>query len=68
MMGHVVIVGIGNMGSAIAERLLSRGHRVTVYNRTRDTCLPLEAKGARIADDLSNALTDSQVVISVLYD
>ena len=28
-------VGLGVMGGRMADRLLSRGHRVTGYNRTR---------------------------------
>jgi 3-hydroxyisobutyrate dehydrogenase-like beta-hydroxyacid dehydrogenase len=31
---HVCVVGIGDMGSALAEVLLDKGHKVTVWNRT----------------------------------
>jgi 3-hydroxyisobutyrate dehydrogenase-like beta-hydroxyacid dehydrogenase len=30
------IAGTGRMGTAIALRLLDKGHEVTVWNRTRD--------------------------------
>jgi 3-hydroxyisobutyrate dehydrogenase-like beta-hydroxyacid dehydrogenase len=31
----VGFIGLGNMGAAMARNLLKTGHRVTVYNRTR---------------------------------
>ncbi len=31
---HVCVIGLGNMGSALAEALITSGHRVTVWNRT----------------------------------
>lgn len=43
-------IGAGRMGSAITRRLLAAGHRVAVYNRTRDKALPLEEAGAVLVD------------------
>lgn len=40
----------GRMGFAMAKRLLTAGHDVTVYNRTRSKVEPLAALGAKIAD------------------
>ncbi len=31
---NVCVIGLGNMGSALAEALLISDHRVTVWNRT----------------------------------
>ncbi|MDQ2079246.1 NAD(P)-dependent oxidoreductase [Xanthobacteraceae bacterium Astr-EGSB] len=50
-------IGAGRMGSAMAERLVRAGHRVSVWNRTRAKAEPLAALGARAVDkptDLSS--------------
>ena len=38
--------GLGAMGTAIAERLLAQGHRLTVWNRTTDRAAALVTRGA----------------------
>ena len=43
-------IGIGRMGFPMAERLLRAGHKVHVWNRTRDKAEPLAAKGAILID------------------
>ena len=43
---HVCVIGLGDMGSALAEALLANGHRVTVWNRTASKCGPLAEAGA----------------------
>ena len=43
-------IGAGRMGATMAHRLVSAGHDVLVYNRTRAKCEPLAARGARVAD------------------
>ena len=42
----VSVIGIGNMGSALAEALIANGHRVTVWNRTAAKCEALADAGA----------------------
>lgn len=46
---NIGIIGTGLMGSPIALRLLSAGHKVWVYNRTPDRLKPLELAGARVS-------------------
>ena len=42
------IAGTGRMGTAIALRLLDKGHEVTVWNRTRDkTAAAASCRGPR---------------------
>jgi len=43
-------MGMGIMGSAMAGRLVDAGFPVTVWNRSRDKCASLEAKGAKVAE------------------
>ncbi len=43
---RVSVLGLGLMGSALAEALLNAGHKVTVWNRTPTKAKPLTTKGA----------------------
>jgi 3-hydroxyisobutyrate dehydrogenase len=43
-------IGMGRMGYPMAERLLSAGYKVHVWNRTRTKADPLAKKGAVIVD------------------
>ncbi len=61
----VGVVGLGLLGSAIAERLLGGGFRVFVYNRTRSKAEPLIQKGAVWSD---NPLDECERVIFSLYN
>ena len=54
----IAVVGVGIMGSAIARRLIDRGHRVTVFDLDRskvDALLPLGAMAATTAADAARA-------------
>jgi 3-hydroxyisobutyrate dehydrogenase len=45
----IAFLGTGLMGRPMAERLLSSGHLLVVYNRTREKAEPLAAAGAELA-------------------
>ncbi|AUV49990.1 NAD(P)-dependent oxidoreductase [Bordetella bronchiseptica] len=47
---HLGFVGIGRMGTPIAERLLEAGYTLTVYDTQAPALQALAAKGAHIAD------------------
>jgi 3-hydroxyisobutyrate dehydrogenase len=49
-MANLGFVGLGVMGSLFAERLLSKRHAVTGYNRTRAKAEPLIERGMKWAD------------------
>ena len=49
-MANLGFIGLGLMGSRIVKRLLSAGHQVSGYNRTRAKAEPLAAQGAVVAD------------------
>ena len=49
-MANVGYIGLGVMGSRMAARLLSRGHTVTGYNRTRSKAQALVGDGLRVAN------------------
>ena len=46
----VAMIGLGNMGSALAEALLANGYKLTVWNRTTSKAAPLGEAGAEVAD------------------
>jgi 3-hydroxyisobutyrate dehydrogenase-like beta-hydroxyacid dehydrogenase len=64
---EIGVIGLGQMGSAIARRLIGAGHRVTVYNRTRARAEALEVAGAVVADRPVGAST-GDAVITMLAD
>ena len=48
-MANLGYIGLGMMGGRVATRLLSKGHRVTGYNRTRSKAEKLVASGLDVA-------------------
>ncbi|RMH31621.1 MAG: NAD(P)-dependent oxidoreductase [Nitrospirae bacterium] len=62
------LIGTGLMGRPMAERLLERGHMVTVFNRTRSKAEPLRAMGASIAETPEEAIAASSSTILMLAD
>ncbi|WP_411109172.1 NAD(P)-dependent oxidoreductase [Streptomyces sp. c-19] len=70
MTGHhrppVTVVGLGSMGSALAEAFIDAGHRTTVWNRTASKAVPLVAKGAVHARTTAEAVAASPLVIACL--
>ena len=56
------------MGSGMARNLLRAGHRVTVYNRSREKAEALAADGASIAGSPAEACRDSEAALTMLAD
>jgi 3-hydroxyisobutyrate dehydrogenase-like beta-hydroxyacid dehydrogenase len=63
----VSVLGLGQMGTAIAERLMDAGHSVSVWNRTRGKAADLVNRGATELDSASDAW-HSEVAITMLAD
>jgi 3-hydroxyisobutyrate dehydrogenase len=68
LMHSTAVLGTGQMGAAIAQRLLAVGHAVTVWNRTSARAGPLLRAGALPADTPAGAAAGADVVISMLTD
>jgi 3-hydroxyisobutyrate dehydrogenase-like beta-hydroxyacid dehydrogenase len=64
----VGLVGLGNMGTAIAERLLEAGFPLAVYNRTRGKAEPLAARGASVAESAAHLAAQADVVLTSVAD
>jgi 3-hydroxyisobutyrate dehydrogenase len=65
---HVGVAGLGNMGSAIAGRLIETGNTVTVWNRTTEKCKPLAVAGAGVAGSATALAEAVETVITILTD
>jgi 3-hydroxyisobutyrate dehydrogenase len=65
---HIGIAGTGKMGSAIAKRLLSLDHQVSVWNRTPERARPLLDAGARWARSPRELAGLADLVITMLID
>jgi 3-hydroxyisobutyrate dehydrogenase-like beta-hydroxyacid dehydrogenase len=64
----VGLIGLGNMGSAFAERLLEAGYPLHVYNRTAAKAENLAAEGAVPADSAADLAGRVDVVLTSLAD
>ena len=58
-------IGVGRMGTPMAERLLKAGHDVLIWNRTRAKAEPLAALGGRIVDKPSD-LAACDIVFAIV--
>ncbi|MBZ5699080.1 MAG: NAD(P)-dependent oxidoreductase [Acidobacteriia bacterium] len=65
-MAKLGFVGLGVMGSEMANRLLSKGHSVTGYNRTRSKAEWLVKKGMKWADSPRAVAAESDVTFSMV--
>jgi 3-hydroxyisobutyrate dehydrogenase-like beta-hydroxyacid dehydrogenase len=65
-MAKLGFVGLGVMGSELANRLLSKGHSVTGYNRTREKANWLIKKGMKWADSPCEVSAASEVIFSMV--
>jgi 3-hydroxyisobutyrate dehydrogenase-like beta-hydroxyacid dehydrogenase len=73
----VGFIGLGQMGTGIADNLLKAGHDVTVYNRTRAKADAFASRGAAVAatpgdasksDVVFTMLAEDNAVESVVFD
>ena len=62
------LIGLGNMGSAIAERLLDAGYQLVVHNRTREKAEALRGRGAVVAKTTEALSEQVDVVLTSLAD
>jgi 3-hydroxyisobutyrate dehydrogenase-like beta-hydroxyacid dehydrogenase len=62
------LIGLGNMGAAVAERLLDAGHELVLYNRTPEKAAALAERGGTVAAGPSELAAGVDVVITSLAD
>src|SRR5437588_4677417 len=56
-------IGMGHMGSHMAQRLLDAGYQLTVYDRTRGKAKALGQQGAQVAQTAKDLAANCQVVL-----
>ncbi len=64
----VSVIGLGNMGHALADSLLAKAFRVTAWNRTPAKAEPLARAGAAVALSVEAAAQDTEVMVVCLID
>ena len=64
----VCVIGLGNMGGALAEALLANDQSVTVWNRTPSKCDALATAGAAVAASVPEGAAAAQVIVVCLTD
>jgi len=65
-MSKIAFLGLGQMGSPMAVRLLEAGHHVTVWNRTPERAAPLRQRGAVVASSPAEAAAGVEFAITML--
>jgi 3-hydroxyisobutyrate dehydrogenase-like beta-hydroxyacid dehydrogenase len=69
-MSDIAVIGLGAMGTALAQAFLNKGHAVTVWNRSPDKAQALAARGAVVARSVEEAVRSSPLIVACLlvYD
>jgi 3-hydroxyisobutyrate dehydrogenase len=59
-------IGLGNMGSRIAQRLIASGYQVSVYDRSIAKADAIAARGGIVAKDILELTGSADVILSCL--
>jgi len=65
---RVGLIGLGNMGFRMAERLLDEGFPLVAYNRTAEKALPLAERGAEVVRSPRELASRVDVVLDMVSD
>lgn len=65
---RVALMGLGTMGTGMANRLLAAGFPLTVYNRSPERAEPLAGAGAAVAGSAAEAAASADIVMSMVAD
>jgi len=61
-------IGLGNLGTPIAQNILAAGHKLYVFNRTASKAKPLKEKGAVVCDSITSLARQADIVFSIVSD
>lgn len=67
-MSDVTVIGLGEMGSALVNALMTAGKTVTVWNRNPERARPLVDRGAILAVTPPDAFAASPIIIICVTD
>lgn len=62
-MRQIGLIGLGNAGKPLGERLLSKGYPLKVYDINPEAAEPLVKFGAQIAGSAEEAATETTITI-----
>ena len=65
---NIGFIGLGAMGSAMAQNLLKAGFSTVVYNRTRSRAEELRPLGATIAETPAELASNADILITMVAD
>jgi 3-hydroxyisobutyrate dehydrogenase-like beta-hydroxyacid dehydrogenase len=61
-------IGMGHMGSHMAQKLLDAGYQLTVYDRTREKAQEMGQRGAQVAQTPRDLAAGCQIVMASVTD
>ncbi len=64
----VGVIGLGLMGSALADVLMTQGFDLRVWNRSRDKCERFAAAGVPVGDSAATVANECEVLVVCLTD
>ena len=64
----IAFLGTGLMGGLMAQRLLDKKYNVVVWNRTKSKTEKLKKQGALVAETPAEAISESELIITMLSD
>jgi 3-hydroxyisobutyrate dehydrogenase-like beta-hydroxyacid dehydrogenase len=68
MMMKYGFLGLGIMGQAMASNLITAGFDVTVWNRTKEKCIPLVDQGARLGNSPGEVTAECDITFAMVSD
>ncbi len=68
MVQKICVLGLGLMGSRVAERLAANGHEIVAWNRSTGPRTEAVSKFTRLAATPSQAVQEASIVLLLLHD
>ena len=65
---QIDFIGVGLMGFPMAKNLLKSGYKLKAFNRSHDKAERLKEFGAEISTSIKDAVTNSDIIITMLTD
>ena len=65
-MKHIGWIGLGNMGTPMASNLAEAGFPLTVFNRSIEKAKPFENTNVKIAQNVTELVTQSDIIFTML--
>lgn len=65
---RVAVLGLGRMGTPIAQRLKDAGHTLSVWNRSPAACEPFRRDGIPVLAQPADAWSEAELAITMLAD